>query len=219
MFTGIIEDIGRIKAINKNFNNFSLDISCERIAKSIKKGDSIAVNGVCFTTVCTGDDFIRADVMPETLRKTNLREIKIGNYVNLERALKYCERLGGHIVTGHIDCIGTIIKIESEKNARWVEIKPETNLAMKYLVQKGSVAIDGASLTVADLRRESFKVCLVPFTIASTVLGHKKRGDMVNIECDILAKYIDRHIGFYSAVNKSLEDGITKDYLKKHGFM
>jgi len=219
MFTGIIEDIGRIKAINKNFNNFSLDISCERIAKSIKKGDSIAVNGVCLTTVCTGDDFIRADVMPETLRKTNLREIKIGNYVNLERALKYGERLGGHIVTGHIDCIGTIIKIESEKNARWVEIKPETNLAMKYLVQKGSVAIDGASLTVADLRREIFKVCLVPFTIASTVLGHKKRGDMVNIECDILAKYIDRHIGFYSAVNKSLEDSITKDYLKKHGFM
>ena len=208
MFTGIIEEIGRLKSLNGG----RIEIFCEKILSDIKIGDSISVNGICLTVVEFGKDFFAADVMPETFRKTSLSEINRGGILNLERALKVGDRLGGHIVSGHIDGVGKVLSIRAEGNALFIEISAE-NFLLKQIAAKGSVALDGISLTVVDSGAEKFSVSMIPHTREVTNFKNKKIGSLVNIETDILAKYVERLTNFRD------KGGITKDFLLENGFL
>ena len=208
MFTGIVEEIGRLKS----FDGGRIEIHCEKILSDVKIGDSINTNGICLTVVEFGADFFAADVMPETFRKTSLSEIKIGGILNLERALKVGERLGGHLVSGHIDGVGKILSIRAEGNALFIEISAENHL-LRQIAAKGSVALDGISLTVVDSGAEKFSVSTIPHTREVTNFKNKKIGSKVNIETDILAKYVERLINFRE------KRTITKDFLMENGFL
>lgn len=210
MFTGIIEEIGEVKSI---FNN-NIVIKAKKILNDINIGDSIAVNGVCLTVVNFSNDDFTADVMPETLRKTNLKNILKGTKVNLERAMPLNGRFGGHIVSGHIDGVGKIINFKNEDNAVWITIETEKNI-LKYIVQKGSIAIDGISLTVAYIDDKIFKVSIIPHTGEETILLNKKEGDIVNLENDIISKYVEKLLNFNS---KDKQSNIDMDFLIKCGF-
>lgn len=208
MFTGIIEEIGKIKQIQNNI----LTISAEKILSDMHIGDSIAVNGTCLT-VCKFDKTgFSADVMPETLRRTNLGSLKAGSPVNLERAMPANGRFGGHIVSGHIDGTGIISSFKKEKNAVWVQISAKPEI-LRYIVEKGSIAIDGISLTVAKVSHQNFSVSIIPHTGEETILLKKNSGDMVNLECDIIAKYIEKLCGIKQS------ESISKDFLAEHGFL
>lgn len=213
MFTGIVEELGTIQKISTE----ALTISCQKILDDLKIGDSIAVNGVCLTVTSFEKNFFVADVMPETFRKTNFNQLKIGSPVNLERALTLQSRLGGHIVSGHIDGIGKIQSIYSENQAKIFKITCEKNL-LHYIVKKGSICIDGISLTVVDvnLPQKFFTVSLIPHTQTITILHTKKIGDTCNLETDILAKYIERF--FQAAAQESSASLITKKFLQDNGF-
>jgi len=204
MFTGIIEEIGQFKS----FDGGRIEISCEKILSDIKIGDSISTNGICLTVVDFGENFFAADVMPETLRKTSLADKNF----NLERALKVGDRLGGHIVSGHIDGVGKIIKIVAEGNALLINVAAESSL-LKQIAAKGSVALDGISLTVVDARADNFSVSMIPHTREVTNFKFKRVGSLVNIETDILAKYVERLTNF-----KTKSD-ITEDFLLENGFL
>ena len=208
MFTGIIEEIGKLKSLNGG----RIEISCEKILSDIKIGDSISTNGICLTVVDFGKNFFAADVMPETFRKTSLAEIQTGGVVNLERALKVGDRLGGHIVSGHIDGTGKILSMRTEGNAIFIEIQAE-NFLLKQIAAKGSVALDGISLTVVDANQENFSVSMIPHTREVTNFKFKRVGSLVNIETDVLAKYIERLINFEK--NPTL----TKNFLAENGFL
>ena len=208
MFTGIIEEIGKLKSLNGE----RIEISCEKILSDIKIGDSISTNGICLTVVDFGKNFFAADVMPETFRKTSLAEIQTGGVVNLERALKVGDRLGGHIVSGHIDGTGKILSMRTEGNAIFIEIQAE-NFLLKQIAAKGSVALDGISLTVVDANQENFSVSMIPHTREVTNFKFKRVGSLVNIETDVLAKYIERLINFEK--NPTL----TKNFLAENGFL
>lgn len=211
MFTGIIEEKGKL--LNKHLQGSSsfIKIGASRVLKGTKIGDSIAVNGVCLTVTAMDDTSFTADVMPETLRRTNLGDLYSMAEVNLERAMAADGRFGGHIVSGHIDGTGTIISMEHEGNAVVVTIgaKPEI---LDLIIEKGSICIDGISLTVVSVTRESFGVSVIPHTGCETTLLDKKRGDKVNLENDVIAKYVQKLLG----VKK--ETGITMDFLAEHGF-
>lgn len=194
MFTGIIEEVGKIKKIEKSANVFKLKISCNVITDDLNLGDSVSVNGVCLTASDLDKEGFTADVMPETLRETALSELKFGSSVNLERALTLSSRLGGHIVTGHIDTVSKILSIKRERNAVWYKIAVNRDIA-NDIMKKGSVAVDGISLTIADCSPDNFSVSLIPHTHKNTALSDKKAGDKVNIETDILKKYIAQMIG------------------------
>ena len=208
MFTGIIEEIGKLKSLNGG----RIEISCEKILSDIKIGDSISTNGICLTVVDFGKNFFAADVMPETFRKTSLAEIQTGGVVNLERALKVGDRLGGHIVSGHIDGTGKILSMRTEGNAIFIEIQAE-NFLLKQIAAKGSVALDGISLTVVDANQENFSVSMIPHTREVTNFKFKRAGSLVNIETDVLAKYVERLINFEK--NPTL----TKNFLAENGFL
>ena len=208
MFTGIIEEIGKLKSLNGG----RIEISCEKILSDIKIGDSISTNGICLTVVDFGKNFFAADVMPETFRKTSLAEIQTGGVVNLERALKVGDRLGGHIVSGHIDGTGKILSMRTEGNAIFIEIQAE-NFLLKQIAAKGSVALDGISLTVVDANQENFSVSMIPHTREVTNFKFKRVGSLVNIETDVLAKYVERLINFEK--NSTL----TKNFLAENGFL
>ena len=208
MFTGIIEEIGKLKSLNGG----RIEISCEKILSDIKIGDSISTNGICLTVVDFGKNFFAADVMPETFRKTSLAEIQTGGVVNLERALKVGDRLGGHIVSGHIDGTGKILSMRTEGNAIFIEIQAE-NFLLKQIAAKGSVALDGISLTVVDANQENFSVSMIPHTREVTNFKFKRVGSLVNIETDVLAKYVERLINFEK--NPTL----TKNFLAENGFL
>ncbi|MDD5681017.1 MAG: riboflavin synthase [Candidatus Omnitrophica bacterium] len=206
MFTGIIEDLGTVKAIEK-IKDYKLTIESSLFVGQ-KTGDSISVNGVCLTISDIKPKTASFDVIEETIKKSNLPFLKTGEMVNLERALKAGDRLGGHFVAGHIDCVGRIIKIAGE-----LKIKiPKEN--MKFIVSKGSVALDGVSLTIAELGSDDFTVYLIPHTTKNTILGSKKTGDYVNVEFDLLGKY---------ALNLNKEgpanSKITEEFLRKKGFV
>ncbi len=192
MFTGIIEQLGTVKAINASKNLMVLTVDVGVLATSIKLGDSVAVNGVCLTATVKKGRVISFDLMKETIKTTSLKQIKAGSRVNLELALKADSRFGGHFVTGHVDELAAIKSISREKNFVAITIGVSTGLR-KYLVTKGSVTIDGISLTVGKVGKGDFTVYLIPFTLTATNLGTKKVGDGVNIETDILAKYILCH--------------------------
>lgn len=191
MFTGLIEEIGEIQNIIKSAKSAKIKIKAGKILEDIKIGDSISTNGVCLTVTEFTPDSFTVDVMAETIRRSNLSSLTAGDKVNLERAVLAGDRLGGHIVSGHIDGMGTITSYEKEDNAVWVTITARPDI-LKYMIQKGSVAIDGVSLTVAYIDELVFKVSVIPHTRNLTTLLKKKTGDPVNLECDMIGKYIEK---------------------------
>ena len=209
MFTGIIEEIGKISSIKHNSLSCELTIGASVIFDDLKTGDSVAVNGTCLTASYIDGHTFKAGVMAETMRKSNLGLLKTGSAVNLERAMPVNGRFGGHIVSGHIDGTGFIQSLVREDNAVWVTVTADENI-MKYIIMKGSIAIDGISLTVAKVYKDAFAVSLIPHTACETTLLSRRSGDKVNLECDIIGKYVEKLIG------KS--NGITEDFLKKYNF-
>lgn len=216
MFTGIVEEVGIVKRINKEAKSIKLLIQCNKVLKDTNQGDSIATNGVCLTVTNIYEDSFEADVMLETLSRSNLGELKLGSEVNLERALTLNSRLGGHIVSGHIDGTGTITSLEQIANSIEVIIDTKSEV-LKYIVEKGSITIDGISLTVAYVDEKSFKVCIIPHTGEKTILLKKKVGQTVNLECDLLAKYVEKLLRFKES--KKSEGNITKNFLRENGFI
>lgn len=215
MFTGIVEEIGIIQNVKRNNKSSILTIQGKKIFEDIHIGDSISVNGVCLTVTTFSNETFTADVMNETLSRSSLGNLKKGSYVNLERAMSVNSRFGGHIVSGHIDGTGKIIKIEKDDNAIWYTIAVEDNL-MKYIVEKGSIAIDGISLTIAKVNEKNFSVSIIPHTAQETILSHRLVGDIVNIENDVIGKYVENLITFEKS--KKDESNITMDFLIKNGF-
>ena len=216
MFTGIVEEIGIVKAIMPGVNSIKLSIKASKVLTDTKLGDSIAVNGVCLTVTFLASDYFVADVMPESMRKTNMGLLKIGEKVNLERALTLNSRLGGHIVSGHIDGTAKIIEIQKEDNATRVTIKA-TDKILKYIISEGSVTLDGVSLTVATLNKDSFTVSLIPHTAEVTTLLNKSIGAVINIENDVIGKYVERLLNFKEDT-KQEKSSLSLAFLQENGF-
>ena len=212
MFTGIIEEVGSIDRIQNGAYSAVLLIKANVILTDVKIGDSIAVNGVCLTVTSLWENKFSADIMHETLNRTGLSSLKSGSHVNLERAMILNGRFGGHIVAGHIDGVGKIIRTWKDDNAVWYNIQADKSV-MKYIVEKGSIAIDGISLTVAEVKENNFLISAIPHTIEVTVLKERIAGELVNIETDIIGKYIEKFIN-----NPKKENGISKEFLIENGF-
>ena len=194
MFTGIIEEIDHVKSLHRGAKSFTIEVEADVVMQGTQVGDSIATNGVCLTvTSLTGHGFT-ADVMPETVQRTALGELKAGSPVNLERALSLQTRLGGHIVSGHIDGTGRISDRRQDDNALWLTVECDSRL-LRYIIEKGSITIQGVSLTVARVDERSFAVSLIPHTQAATTLHAARIGDLVNLENDIIAKYVEKLLG------------------------
>lgn len=215
MFTGIVEEVGRILAIDRSGDNYRLKIGCRKVLEGTKIGDSIATNGVCLTVVDLGEDYFKADLMRESMRRSSLGSLGENSRLNLERALSLNSRLGGHLVSGHIDGMGRIIRIDREKNAHWYSIGAGPEI-LRYVVEKGSIAIDGISLTVAQVDEKLFKVSVIPHTSSVTNLEDKKSGDLVNLEVDLLGKYVEKLL--LNKEEKDKED-ISLDLLGQYGFL
>ena len=207
MFTGIVEEVGTVKAAQPG----KLAISAKKVIENTKKGDSIAVNGACLTVTELGDGYFSVDVMPETLRRTNLGMLRPGDGVNLECPLTVGGRMGGHFVQGHVDGTGKVLSATREGEAVLLRFDA-TQEMMRYIVRKGFIAVDGVSLTVVEHDNTSFQVSLVAYTLENTNLGGKRVGDFVNIEVDIIAKYVER-----LKVEKG--SAITEEFLAEHGFL
>lgn len=219
MFTGIIEEVGIIRKITVNQKSGKINIQAKKILEDIKLGDSIAVNGVCLTVCEVLQNEFVADVMMETVRATNLSLLKNNSKVNLERAMSLSSRFGGHIVSGHVDVTGIIVDFKKEENAVWISIKAESEF-LENVIYKGSITIDGVSLTVAYVDEELLKVSIIPHTKDSTTLLSKKIGDKVNLESDIIGKYVKRFIDLSSnnSTNKMKKTNLDMDFLIKNGF-
>lgn len=217
MFTGIIEEVGKIKEIKRDGMSLRLAILCKDVLEGTKKGDSIAVNGICLTVAGIGPGVIYADVMPETFRRTGFDRLSNGSAVNLERALRLSDRLGGHIVSGHIDGTGIIRRKTKEDNSLWFSIEAPDDI-LKYIAVKGSVAIDGISLTVAFVEKNLFGVSIIPHTASATTLGEKKEGDIVNIECDIIGKYVEKLLNETKIRGAAPKKDMGLNFLKQNGF-
>ena len=216
MFTGIIEETGAVRHVSLHGNSGSIQIGAELVLKGTKPGDSIAVNGVCLTVTTMDSKSFTADVMAETLRRSNLGNLKGGDRVNLERAMPAEGRFGGHIVSGHIDGTGTIAAMENEGNATWVYIRTSSDI-LALIVEKGSIAIDGISLTVAKVGMEDFAVSIIPHTSSHTALLKKRTGDVVNLENDIVGKYVERLLGRKTPAEQH-KSRITEEFLRENGF-
>lgn len=212
MFTGIIEDIGTVSSLNSSGNSMILTIASNKIVEDVHLGDSISVNGVCLTVTAFTKQTFTVDVMPETMKDTSLRILKAGSPVNLERAMSANGRFGGHFVSGHIDGIGTIVRKERKENAVYYNIELNDSLS-KYCIPKGSIAIDGTSLTIFGIQENLVTVSLIPLTHQDTVLGSKNPGDIVNIENDMIGKYI-----IHQAEGKKPKKEMTLDFLAENGF-
>lgn len=193
MFTGIIEELGKVTSLKKDDKSIKLKVECNKVTDGLKQGDSIAVNGICLTVVNFNDDFFETDISYETIAKTSLNGIKSGCIVNLERALTLSSRLGGHIVQGHVDSVGKIFNIAKYGNSYRLFIHYPAQFD-KYIVPKCSVAIDGISLTAADVKNNGFEVAVIPHTFENTNLKYRKNGDIVNLESDIIARYVEKMI-------------------------
>lgn len=214
MFTGIVEEIGIVKSIKKGANSAVLSIGAAKVLDDVKVGDSIAVNGICLTVTSFDKTGFCADVMHETLNRSSLAALKSGSKVNLERAMAANGRFGGHIVAGHVDGTGTITKITKDDNAIWYTIETTTEI-LRYIVEKGSITIDGISLTVAKITDKDFSISAIPHTVAITILGEKKEGDIVNLENDIIGKYVEKLL---TPVTEKKESSIDRAFLAKYGF-
>lgn len=215
MFTGLVEELGKVKQIVRGAKSVRLSIFGSKVLEDVKTGDSIAVNGTCLTVVDYSRDWFTADVMPETVDRTALSGLKAGDTVNLERTLRVGERLGGHIVSGHIDGVGTILAKEQNDNAVIVRIGAGAEV-MRYIISKGSIAIDGTSLTVVEFGDNWFTVSLIPHTASLTTVGLKAIGEPVNLEADIIGKYVEKLLGLQPSAKPT--EKITMGFLEQHGF-
>ena len=206
MFTGIVEEVGKVRAARPD----KLTIAAQKVLEDTRPGDSMAVNGVCLTVTALSPDSFAVEVMPETLRRTNLGALRSGDGVNLERPLAVGGRFGGHFVQGHVDGVGRVrsVMLQGEALLLKFEALPEI---MRYVVEKGFIAVDGVSLTVVKCNSTSFGVSLVRYTLENTTLGVRRPGDTVNLEVDIIAKYVERL--------REGDTGITKEFLAEHGFL
>ncbi|MBE3586412.1 riboflavin synthase [Desulfofundulus thermocisternus] len=219
MFTGLVEEIGILRHISRGKDSARLTVEAARIPGNLELGDSVAVNGVCLTVVSFTRSSFTVDVMAETLARTNLGHLQPGDRVNLERALRLGDRLGGHLVTGHIDGVGQVLRRQEHDIAILLTIGAAPEV-LRYIVKKGSVAVDGTSLTVVDVDEEGFLVSLIPHTARHTILGAKKRGDLVNLETDIIGKYVERFLNLPAPGQiRGRSSGITLDFLAEHGFI
>jgi riboflavin synthase len=211
MFTGIIEELGTVKALRREAGAARITLSAAKVLDGTALGDSICVNGVCLTVVEMSRTEFSADVAVETLRVTNLGDLQAGNKVNLERALQLSARIGGHLVTGHVDAVGRLREKREEGNGWRIFIDASASV-LRYVIKKGSIAIDGISLTVADVDNAGLAIAMIPHTAKLTTLGFKKAGDSVNLESDIIGKYVERLLA------GRVEGGVSLDALKKSGF-
>jgi riboflavin synthase len=191
MFTGIIEELGKVSAIEKQPDALRLTIECKEVLSDLKRGDSISCSGTCLTAIEIDDHSFTADVMLETMRRSSLDGVKVGDPINLERAMTAATRFGGHLVQGHVDGVGEVVSREKSDNWDWVKIRLPKEL-MKYVVHKGSITLDGISLTVNDIADDVIAVSLIPETLRVTTLGYKNPGDKVNVEADVMAKHIEK---------------------------
>ena len=216
MFTGIIEEVGVIKSIRMGAQSAVITIEAEKVLEDIHLGDSIAMNGVCLTVTSFYSHSYSVDIMHESLKRTNLGSMKSGSRVNLERAMAADGRFGGHIVAGHVDGTGKITSMEKDDNAVWIYIQAEPSV-LKYIVEKGSITIDGISLTVAKVDEKSFAVSVIPHTGTHTTLLEKKPGDTVNLENDMIGKYVEKLLNYQEKENKP-SSRITMEFLRENGF-
>jgi riboflavin synthase len=205
LFTGIVEEVGTVKSVSSG----KLTVSASAVLEGTRLGDSVAVNGTCLTVSALDAGSFSVDVMPETLKRTNLGHLHPGSSVNLERALMVGGRVGGHLVQGHVDATGTVASLVSEGKAIIAKFAAPPEV-LRYVVEKGFIAVDGVSLTVVGYDKSSFSVSLVGYTLKSTVLGSRKVGDQVNLEVDIIAKYVEKL--------REGRGGVTLDFLSEHGF-
>ncbi len=213
MFTGIIEEMGVVKEFNRGMASAQASILAKRVMDDLSIGESITVNGVCLSAISRTDDEFKVDISYETLNVTNLSELKTGDAVNLERALQVGGRLGGHWVSGHIDGVGIIRQRLQEENALFLSIEAPPDV-LRYCIKKGSIAVDGISLTINELNDKQFQVTIIPHTSEVTTLGLKTNGATVNLECDLIGKYVERLL-----LNEETPGRISKEYLKKKGFL
>lgn len=211
MFTGIVEEMGIVRRLTQTPVRCELELAASKVLESTQIGDSIAVNGVCLTVIRMDDEGFTADVMPETLRRSNLGQLKPGSMVNLERAMAANGRFGGHIVAGHIDDTGKILSMRPEGNAMLVTIGAAPEI-LRYIVEKGSIAIDGISLTVAQVTHSDFTVSLIPHTGEETTLLQHRPGEIVNLETDIIGKYVEK------LMEPKASGGLTLEFLQRYGF-
>ncbi len=214
MFTGIVEEMGSIRHIGRSAHSAVLDIAAHTVLQDTKVGDSIAVNGVCLTVTELDAGHFCADVMHETLNRSALCQLQPGSRVNLERAMPADGRFGGHIVAGHVDGTGTIRAIRRDDNAIWYTVQAPPQV-MRYVVEKGSITVDGISLTVASLNGDSFSISAIPHTVAVTVLKDRKPGHLVNLETDIIGKYVEKLL---MKEDPSPSSGISREFLSRYGF-
>jgi riboflavin synthase len=218
MFTGIIEEIGVVANIQRTGESFVLAIEAKKILNDVHLGDSIAVNGVCLTVTSFTGKLFTVDVMPETVKASSLNMVKRGSKVNLERAMAAGGRFGGHFVSGHIDGTGIIKSKQSFENAVYYEIEAEQDI-LKYVILRGSITVDGTSLTVFAVTENSFTLSIIPHTLSETILGLKGSGDIVNLECDMIGKYVGHFINNLSSdTAQKRKTGITAQFLADNGF-
>ncbi|MCR8642349.1 riboflavin synthase [Paenibacillus sp. N1-5-1-14] len=227
MFTGIVEEVGTMLRVERSGQAMVLTLrsSMQGVLGDVKLGDSIAVNGVCLTVIAYDQSSFMVDVMPETYRKTNLSLLRPGMKVNMERAMAATGRFGGHIVQGHVDCTAKLVTRTPEENAVVFRFEPERLDVMRYMLRGGSITVDGISLTLVDVTENTFSVSIIPHTLAETALQSKQAGDTINMECDILGKYIERLLFFKdnnpnsTATKQSRSQGsLTDSFLAEHGF-
>ncbi len=216
MFTGIVEELGSIRSLSMAGNSGKICINAKKVLENTNIGDSIAVNGICLTVVSMTDDTFTADVMAETIRRSSLGQSKANDKVNLERAMAADGRFGGHIVAGHIDGTGKVTSVAKEENAVWYTISAPSDI-LHYIVEKGSIAIDGISLTVAYVDDSCFKVSVIPHTCDMTVLPYRHEGNIVNLETDVIGKYVEKLIQPYDNTSKN-SSHLTMDMLRENGF-
>ena len=215
MFTGIIEEIGKIQSVRRGAHSAVLTVEADRVLEDIHRGDSIAVSGVCLTVTSYTDHAFTADVMHETLNRSSLAGLKPGSRVNLERAMAADGRFGGHIVAGHVDGVGHIASIRRDDNALWYTLTAEPEI-LRYIVEKGSITMDGISLTVAGVTDRDFSVSVIPHTAKVTTLSEKKTGDPINLETDIIGKYVEKLMRPREIPEEKQK--LTLDFLALHGF-
>lgn len=215
MFTGIVEETGSVVRVQKGAHSAVLTVQARKVLEGTRIGDSIAVNGICLTVTAMSPDTFTADVMHETLDRTGLSSLGPGSPVNLERAMPADGRFGGHIVSGHIDGVGRITDVRRDDTAVWYTVEAAPDL-LRLVVEKGSIALDGISLTVAATGRNTFSVSIIPHTAAQTVLGRRKVGDLVNLETDIIGKYVEKLMGREPELKT--QSAITREFLTRHGF-
>ncbi len=216
MFTGIIEEIGRISHIVRHKDSATLTVLASKVLDGTRIGDSICVNGICLTVTTLLPNGFTADVMHETLNRSSLADARVNTKVNLERAMSANGRFGGHIVSGHVDGTGTITKIEQDSNAIWFTVQAPSSI-LRYIVEKSSITIDGISLTVAKVGSSDFAISAIPHTVTQTILKEKKIGSLVNLEADIIGKYIERFLTFQE--KPSSRSTLTKEHLTLYGFL